>query len=367
MKRFFYLMLIIALAFLTKPLWIDPVRELIPVSVSEQYHSMREFTIKWIDEHIDLNEIDDYLSLPHPTYPEQEQVEKPNLEIPENEVFSIGNIKLGDSKSDVYELYGEPVSVSENEYGLKWSTYHENYQNFIMVMYDEDETVQGLFTNQDMFVSQVDLVMGDTKEIVRDALGDPKDVLYYDEFGYQIDSGGEYDIYQMDNSIVTIFYDLHAGGEMTAIQLIAEELEMTKSNLYASGNEALRDGFEYQLFDLTNATRVNHGLNALVWDEGAREPARAHSTDMAENQFFSHTNLADQTFSDRLIEAGITFRLAGENLAYGQFSSIFAHQGLMNSIGHRENILHSGFMKIGIGVDFNEQNHPFYTEKFFTD
>src|SRR5690625_5749790 len=135
----------------------------------------------------------------------------------------------------------------------------------------------------------------------------------------------------MEYSSVTIFDDLHAGGKMTAIQYIAEDLEMTKSNLYASGNEALRDGFEYQLFDLTNATRVNHGLNALVWDEGAREPARAHSTDMAENQFFSHTNLADQTFSDRLIEAGITFRLAGENLAYGQFSSIDRKSTRLNS------------------------------------
>src|SRR5690625_7145990 len=127
----------------------------------------------------------------------------------------------------------------------------------------------------------------------------------------------------MEYSSVTIFDDLHAGGEMTAIQLIAEELEMTKSNLYASGNEALRDGFEYQLFDLTNSTRVDHGLNALVWDEGAREPGRAHSTDMAENQFFSHTYLADQTFSVRLIEVGICFMSAWENLAYGKFSSIF--------------------------------------------
>ncbi|EKN67647.1 SCP-like extracellular [Neobacillus bataviensis LMG 21833] len=33
-------------------------------------------------------------------------------------------------------------------------------------------------------------------------------------------------------------------------------------------------------------------------------------------------------------EDHIIFYLAGENLAYGQLSSIFAHEGLMNSLGH---------------------------------
>ncbi len=36
-----------------------------------------------------------------------------------------------------------------------------------------------------------------------------------------------------------------------------------------------------------------------------------------------------------------------------EVSSIYAHQGLMNSIGHRKNILNDTFEKIlGVGVDF---------------
>ena len=38
---------------------------------------------------------------------------------------------------------------------------------------------------------------------------------------------------------------------------------------------------------------------------------------------------------------GIQFNVAAENLAYGQQSSIYAHEGLMNSLGHRENILNT--------------------------
>ena len=93
------------------------------------------------------------------------------------------------------------------------------------------------------------------------------------------------------------------------------------------------------MFDLTNATRVEHGLHPLSWDDHVKLTARDHSTDMAINQYFDHTNLKGESPFDRMEEDQISFRTAGENLAAGQISSIFAHEGLMNSIGHRENIL----------------------------
>ncbi|MEH7309085.1 CAP domain-containing protein [Neobacillus drentensis] len=68
---------------------------------------------------------------------------------------------------------------------------------------------------------------------------------------------------------------------------------------------------------------------------------------------------------DRMKADDISFHLAGENLAYGQFSSIFAHEGLMNSLGHRENILRAGYEYLGVGVAFNNESQPYYTENFF--
>lgn len=144
-------------------------------------------------------------------------------------------------------------------------------------------------------------------------------------------------------------------------------MEASKAALYSAGSEDLKKGFEYQLFDLTNATRVNHGLSVLEWNEEVRETARKHSTDMAENQYFNHTNLQGQSPFDRMEEDNISFTTAGENLAYGQLSSIFAHQGLTNSEGHRENILQDRFAELGVGVDFNNDNQPFYTENFLTN
>ena len=61
----------------------------------------------------------------------------------------------------------------------------------------------------------------------------------------------------------------------------------------------------------------------------------------------------------------IDFNAAGENLAYGQVSSIYAHEGLMNSLGHRKNILNTHYKNLGLGVDFNEDKQPFWTERLY--
>lgn len=219
----------------------------------------------------------------------------------------------------------------------------------------------------ELLSSEFDLGLGDTKSAVNETLGDPEEGIRNGWFNYQINSEGEYDIYQIDGSYATIFYDIHENDEVTAIQLIDENLENEKEAVYTSGSETLRDGFEYQLFDLTNTDRVNHDLPVLEWNEEVRETARKHSTDMAENQYFDHTNLQGQSPFDRMEADDISFTTAGENLAYGQFSSVFAHRGLMNSEGHRENILQDNFAELGVGVDFNDDNQPFFTENFLND
>lgn len=82
---------------------------------------------------------------------EQEEATPLELTTPEEQSFSIGNVELGDTRADVEDMYGDPERESENEYGVNWSTYHENYQNFMMVAYDEQEMVRGLFTNRVAF------------------------------------------------------------------------------------------------------------------------------------------------------------------------------------------------------------------------
>ncbi|MDU2198224.1 MAG: CAP domain-containing protein, partial [Peptostreptococcaceae bacterium] len=72
-----------------------------------------------------------------------------------------------------------------------------------------------------------------------------------------------------------------------------------------------------------------------------------------------------ETPFDRMKKEGITYISAGENIASGQFSAIYAHEALMNSKGHRKNIL-GNYKYIGVGVDFGGTYKIYYTENFYT-
>ncbi|MED3574951.1 CAP domain-containing protein [Cytobacillus praedii] len=293
------------------------------------------------------------------------QAKKPNLSIPTEQVFSIHNITLGEQLSEVEKQIGTAKRVSLNEYGTEWHTYHDDYQNFLMVAYDENSMVAGLYTNQDLITSSAGIKQGSTKNDVQEKLGEPLDKIRKGMTYFQLENDRDYDVYVLDDSYVTIFYDKHEGNTVTSLQIVSQELELNKKDFYSNASPQLKEGFEYQLFDLTNAARVNHHLNVLEWDDHVKETARKHSKDMAVNNYFSHTNLEGLSPFDRMSDDDIFFTFAGENLATGQFSSIFAHEGLMNSLGHRENILRPEYQYLGVGVAFNEESHPYYTENFF--
>ncbi|MBT2736996.1 CAP domain-containing protein [Bacillus sp. ISL-7] len=303
--------------------------------------------------------------LPLTKQQQQPQKEKVELNIPTNQVFSVNNIELGNLKEDIDHNLGKANRSSLNEYGTNWYAYHENYHDFFMVMYDENNKAAGLYTNQDLIASTKGIKLGSSKIDVRAKLGEPITNIQKGMTVYQLQENSDYDVFLLEGTYVTIFYDKHENNTVTAIQLISKDFEQKKTGFYTKANSALKEGFEYQLFDLTNAARVNHQLTVLTWDEHVRGTARKHSTDMAVHQYFDHTNLKGQSPFDRMKEDDISFHMAGENLAYGQFSSIFAHEGLMNSLGHRENILREGYEFLGVGVAFNDESQPYYTENFF--
>ncbi|KAB2333341.1 serine protease [Cytobacillus depressus] len=300
-----------------------------------------------------------------PQKEELKSIEKPNLTIPSEQTFSVHSIVLGENKETVEKLAGVPKRSSVNEYGVEWNTYHENYHNFFMIAYDSNNHVAGLYTNQDLIASSKGIKIGSTKETVLQQLGKPMTQIRKGFVFYQFEKDRDYDVFHIDHSYVTIFYDQHANNTVTAIQIIDEDLEHAKSHFYVTVSDVLKEGFEYQLFDLTNADRVKHGLAVLKWDDNVKVTARKHSDDMAKNHYFSHTNLAGLSPFDRMKNDQIFFTMAGENLATGQFSSIFAHEGLMNSLGHRENILKPEYRYLGVGVAFNSESQPYYTENFF--
>ncbi|MBE5102322.1 CAP domain-containing protein [Bacillus aryabhattai] len=365
--------MIIFIGYVSEGVWKEPVQQLVSSYASEPIRSI----VDSLKGNSDINSVTDTSnqqpdSLFTPfdnshSGSKDTKVEAPKLTAPTDQIFSIRNIELGESRADVEQEIGEPNRTSENEYGVNWATYHKNYHNFIMVAYDEKNIVRGIFTNQDLIASSIGVKLGSPRESVRKHLGTPESIIRKGLINYEINSDREYDVFQLDNSYVTIFYDKHENNTVTAIQVIDEKMEQNKNAIYTKSSQQLKEGFEYQLFDLTNASRINHNLPILTWDDHVRETAREHSLDMAENHYFDHTNLQGQSPFDRMKEDNIHFTTAGENLAYGQFSSIFAHEGLMNSLGHRENILQESYKYLGVGVAFNNNSQPYYTENFYSD
>lgn len=98
-----------------------------------------------------------------------------------------------------------------------------------------------------------------------------------------------------------------------------------------------------------NRARVDEGLDPLAWSDALADVAEAHAYDMYLNGFFSHTSPTTGTLVDRLRAAGLTYRVAGENLALAA-TPAEVHDGLMDSPGHRANIVGDGYRRVGIAV-----------------
>lgn len=106
---------------------------------------------------------------------------------------------------------------------------------------------------------------------------------------------------------------------------------------------------EAEMFVLLNKEREKIGINTLASDLALREVARGHCQDMFARGYFSHYTPEGKSPFDRMIAASVQFSYAGENLALAP-NTVLAMKGLMNSPGHKANILSENFGKVGVGV-----------------
>lgn len=106
---------------------------------------------------------------------------------------------------------------------------------------------------------------------------------------------------------------------------------------------------ETEMFALINKERRERGVAELSWAPEIVPVARAHGRDMWERKYFGHYSPEGDDIGDRLDGAEIRYSLAGENLALAP-TVASAHNGLMNSEGHRANILEPEFKRVAVGV-----------------
>ena len=118
---------------------------------------------------------------------------------------------------------------------------------------------------------------------------------------------------------------------------------------YSVSSPQVRADLEAKMLQLVNDERRKQNLSTLKPDPELTIVARAHSKDMFARGYFAHLTPDGKTPFDRMRTAGVRFMAAGENLALGQTLTI-CHNGLMNSPGHRANILDKSYGRLGIGI-----------------
>jgi uncharacterized protein YkwD len=116
---------------------------------------------------------------------------------------------------------------------------------------------------------------------------------------------------------------------------------------------------ETYFLKLVNASRAEAGVKPLSFDAELLVSAGKHSDWMVARDVFSHTGVNGSSPFDRMKDAGYGYTAAGENIAYIAGSRAATldesdvqqlHTNLMNSPGHRANILNANFTEIGIGL-----------------
>jgi uncharacterized protein YkwD/uncharacterized membrane protein required for colicin V production len=122
---------------------------------------------------------------------------------------------------------------------------------------------------------------------------------------------------------------------------------------------------EAEMLKLLNDERTSRGLAPLQLDPRLVPVARQHSEEMFRLKYFGHQSPVNGSPFDRIAAAKISYTRAGENLAYAHSVAV-AHRGLMDSEGHRENILRPEFTRIGIGVIAAGSYGRMFTQLFIT-
>ncbi len=110
-----------------------------------------------------------------------------------------------------------------------------------------------------------------------------------------------------------------------------------------------RPDLEKKLLQLVNEERIKHGVTTVIADIEMQKVANEHATDMFTRGYFSHNTPEGTDPFERMKKLDINFMFAGENLAHSS-NLISAHKGLMQSPGHRANILNPAFGKSGIVI-----------------
>lgn len=233
-------------------------------------------------------------------------------------------IYFGSNLEEIEALYGAAdLSLSDGEYHLEFYTKDADET---MIFYMKNDELTGFCTNARSFEFR-DYTYGVKVEV-------------------------------KDDRVITV-EDSHDQDKLVALGYnLSEAGNRTDSKAFLDANERV-------IFALTNGFRAKNNISPLNYSEKISSVARAHSEDMAANQYFDHTNLQGLGPSQRLTNAGISWSSCGENIVAGYNLGLEAFGGWLNSAGHRRNMLEqTGDLGVGGAYNGSSPYRYYYTQKF---
>ncbi|UHA71867.1 CAP-associated domain-containing protein [Paenibacillus sp. 481] len=289
------------------------------------------------------------------------------------------NLSIGAMEEDVVKQLGSPARMEPSGLGYTWWIYNSNPSTYVQIGIQDGKVVDVYSNGSQAQVGKIGI--GSGEEILRETFSITNEVKFaYKGSNIVVQNQRENTLMVKDNVAYIFYLDKHDNYKVTGIRIM-EPFKMLQGQNYAfsysyrgakpdftaptlseAENKAVAEAFEKQVFDLANVIRVRNGLPLFTWNEEAAVVGRGHSKDMKDNNFFAHMSpTTGKSVGGRLKDASVNYRLAGENLATGMNSAIVAHEGWMNSLGHRKNMLNKDFATLGVGVVLD-----YYTQVFVT-
>lgn len=161
---------------------------------------------------------------------------------------------------------------------------------------------------------------------------------------------------------------------------IATPLFPTQIATPQPGDFSLDNGSLQQLMlNLINQDREANGLTTVAWDETAAQTGQLHAEEMVQEKYFSHWNSSGLGPDHRYVLAGGAHAVMENSYAYWHIAQngqgaptedweaiiVQAEQTLMNSPGHRANILNPAHTHVGIGMAYDAATGHFrLTQEF---
>src|SRR5699024_5223352 len=230
---------------------------------------------------------------------------------------------------------------------------------FRLVLVQDGKVAGGYTNSDDVSISNINIANLD-REKVRETYGEPEEYIQKGWKRLRVNEEG-FEVFDLQEVYVYFFYDLHQEEKVNGMLLLDKDQIASVETLY--NNPPAEDNSRLNHL-IVNASRIEYGLEPLEIDGRASSAALGHSTDMAQNDYFEHESPHGATLKDRIEESGASYRKAGENIAMGHTSAIFAHHSLLNSPDHRVNVLSPDFTHLGTGTAYGREDVPYYTENY---